>query len=139
MAMLCILDEGDEVLIPEPYYPNYFTFIRMAGGRVHPIQTSPEDGYRYAERARIEPHITEKTRAILLANPGNPTGTVLTPAELRLMADIAREHGLYLICDEVYREFIYDGAGACHGRAASAISTRISFSSIPSRCARRRR
>ncbi len=110
MAMLCILDEGDEVLIPEPYYPNYFTFIRMAGGRVHPIPTSPEDGYRYAERARIEPHITEKTRAILLSNPGNPTGTVLTPAELRLMADIAREHGLYLICDEVYREFIYDGA-----------------------------
>ena len=109
MAMLCILDEGDEVLIPEPYYPNYFTFIRMAGGRVHPIPTSPEDGYRYAERARIEPHITEKTRAILLANPGNPTGTVLTPAELRLMADIAREHGLYLICDEVYREFTYDG------------------------------
>ena len=106
MAMLCILDEGDEVLIPEPYYPNYFTFIRMAGGRVHPIPTSPEDGYRYAERARIEPHITEKTRAILLSNPGNPTGTVLTPAELRLMADIAREHGLYLICDEVYREFI---------------------------------
>ena len=110
MAMLCILDEGDEVLIPEPYYPNYFTFIRMAGGRVHPIPTSPEDGYRYAERARIEPHITEKTRAILLSNPGNPTGTVLTPAELRLMADIASEHGLYLICDEVYREFIYDGA-----------------------------
>lgn len=110
MAMLCILDEGDEVLIPEPYYPNYFTFIRMACGRVHPIPTSPEDGYRYAERARIEPHITEKTRAILLSNPGNPTGTVLTPAELRLMADIAREHGLYLICDEVYREFIYDGA-----------------------------
>ena len=110
MAMLCILDEGDEVLIPEPYYPNYFTFIRMAGGRGHPIPTSPEDGYRYAERARVEPHITEKTRAILLSNPGNPTGTVLTPAELRLMADIAREHGLYLICDEVYREFIYDGA-----------------------------
>lgn len=110
MAMLCILDEGDEVLIPEPYYPNYFTFIRMAGGRVHPIPTSPEDGYRYAERARVEPHITEKTRAILLSNPGNPTGTVLTPAELRLMADIASEHGLYLICDEVYREFIYDGA-----------------------------
>ena len=117
MAMLCILDEGDEVLIPEPYYPNYFTFIRMAGGRVHPIPTSPEDGYRYAERARIEPHITEKTRAILLSNPGNPTGTVLTPAELRLMADIASEHGLYLICDEVYREFIYTGSPyitACH-------------------------
>ena len=128
MAMLCILDEGDEVLIPEPYYPNYFTFIRMAGGRVHPIPTSPEDGYRYAERARIEPHITEKTRAILLANPGNPTGTVLTPAELRLMADIAREHGLYLICDEVYREFIYDGAEPATAGRSPAISTRTSFS-----------
>ena len=135
MAMLCILDEGDEVLIPEPYYPNYFTFIRMAGGRVHPIPTSPEDGYRYAERARIEPHITEKTRAILLSNPGNPTGTVLTPAELRLMADIAREHGLYLICDEVYREFIYDGAEPATAGSFPAISTKTSFSSIPSRSA----
>ena len=134
MAMLCILDEGDEVLIPEPYYPNYFTFIRMAGGRVHPIPTSPEDGYRYAERARIEPHITEKTRAILLSNPGNPTGTVLTPAELRLMADIAREHGLYLICDEVYREFIYDGAEpATAGSARSEEHTSESSHSARSR------
>ena len=109
MAMLCILDEGDEVLIPEPYYPNYFTFIRMAGGRVHPIPTSPEDGYRYAERARVEPHITEKTRAILLSNPGNPTGVVLRPEEMRLLADIAKEHDLLLISDEVYREIVYSG------------------------------
>ena len=109
MAMLCILDEGSEVIVPEPFYPNYHTFIRMAGGKIRPVPTAPEDGYRYAERERIEPLINERTRAILVTNPGNPTGTVLTAQELRLIADIAKEHGLYLICDEVYREFIYDG------------------------------
>ena len=109
MAMQCILDEGCEVIVPEPFYPNYNTFIRMAGGKICPLQTTPESGYRYADRAMIEPLIHEKTRAILVTNPGNPTGTVLTESELRLIADIAKEHGLYLICDEVYREFIYDG------------------------------
>lgn len=109
IAMLCILDEGSEVLVPEPFYPNYHTFIRMAGGCIRPIRTTPEDGYRYAERGRIEPLINERTRAILITNPGNPTGTVLSGQELRLVADIAKEHGLYLICDEVYREFVYDG------------------------------
>lgn len=109
MAMMCILDEGCEVIVPEPFYPNYHTFIRMAGGRVCPLKTTAEDGYRYARREQIEPLICEKTRAILVTNPGNPTGTVLSPEELRLIADIAKEHGLYLICDEVYREFIYDG------------------------------
>lgn len=109
MAMLCILDEDSEILVPEPFYPNYHTFIRMAGGHIRPIPTTPEDGYRYAERARIEPLIGEKTRAILITNPGNPTGTVLTQEELRLIGEIAKARGLYLICDEVYREFIYDG------------------------------
>lgn len=109
MTMLCILDEGCEVIVPEPFYPNYSTFIRAAGGAIRPVQTKPEDGYRYATREQIEPLINEKTRAILVTNPGNPTGTVLTAAELRLLADIAKEHDLYFICDEVYREFIYDG------------------------------
>lgn len=109
IAMLCILDEGSEILVPEPFYPNYHTFIRMAGGKIRPIRTTPEDGYRYATREQIEPQINEHTRAILITNPGNPTGTVLTQQELRLVADIAKEHDLYLICDEVYREFVYDG------------------------------
>ena len=109
MAMLCILDEGSEVIVPEPFYPNYHTFIRAAGGRICPVHTRPEDGYRYATREQIEPLINENTRALLVTNPGNPTGTVLTEEELRLLADIASEHGLYFICDEVYREFIYDG------------------------------
>ena len=109
IAMLCILDEGSEVLVPEPFYPNYHTFIRMAGGKICPIRTTPETGYRYATREQIAPLIHENTRAILITNPGNPTGTVLTPEELRLVADIAKEHDLFLICDEVYREFVYDG------------------------------
>lgn len=109
MAMLCILDEGCEVIVPEPFYPNYHTFIRAAGGKIRPIATTPEDGYRYAERERIVPLINKNTRAILITNPGNPTGTMLSAEEVRLIADIAKEHSLYLICDEVYREFIYDG------------------------------
>lgn len=109
MTMLCILDEGCEVIVPEPFYPNYHTFIRMAGGKVCPIATTPEDGYRFASREKIEPLIHENTRALLITNPGNPTGTLLTKQEIRLLADIAKEHDLYLICDEVYREFIYEG------------------------------
>lgn len=109
MAMLCILDEGDEVIVPEPFYPNYNTFIRMAGGQICPLRTTPESGYRYATREQVTPLIGPKTRALLVTNPGNPTGTVLSAEELRLMADIAKENDLYLICDEVYREFIYDG------------------------------
>ena len=109
MVMCCLLDEGDEILIPEPFYPNYDTFVHVAGGNIRPIHSSPEEGYRYAQRQRIEPLIHERTRAILITNPGNPTGTVLTPEEMTVIADIAREHGLFLVADEVYREFVYGG------------------------------
>lgn len=105
--MTCILDPDSEVLIPEPFYPNYQTMVRTAGGRIRPIPTGPELGYRYADRERIEPLITPKTRAILVTNPGNPTGVVLRPEEMRVLADLAKEHDLYLVGDEVYREFVY--------------------------------
>ena len=105
----CILEDGDEVLVPEPYYPNYDTFIRITGATIRPIPTSPEEGYRFASREKIEPLINEHTRAILMTNPGNPTGVVLRPEERQLMADIAREHDLFLISDEVYRELVYGG------------------------------
>ena len=109
MTMACLLDDGDELLVPEPYYPNYHTSVTLAGAKVHPIPTDPKEGYRYAVRERVEREINEHTRAILISNPGNPTGAVLSPEELKLMLDIAKEHDLFLVCDEVYREFVYGG------------------------------
>lgn len=109
IVLSCILDEGDEVLVPEPFYPNYTTFVNITGSKIMPIPTSAEEGYRFAKRELIEPRITERTRAILMTNPGNPTGVVLSREEMRLMADIAKEHDLFLISDEVYREIIYTG------------------------------
>lgn len=109
MALSSILDEGDEIIIPEPFYPNYSTFVTLTGATIRPVTTKPEEGYKFAVRERIEACINEHTRAIMFTNPGNPTGTVLTEEELKLMADIAKEHDLFIIGDEVYREFVYGG------------------------------
>ena len=111
MAMCSILDDGDEIIIPEPFYPNYHTAVTLTGATIHPISTCPEEGYRYAVRERVEACINEHSRAILITNPGNPTGAVLSREELKLMLDIAKENKLFIICDEVYREFVYDGQG----------------------------
>ena len=108
LTCLSILDPYTEVIIPEPYYPNYTTFVHAAGGVIRALPTNPWEGYRYAKRERIESLITKNTRAILITNPGNPTGVVLDENEMRMIADIAKAHDLYLICDEVYREFCYD-------------------------------
>ncbi len=107
----CILDDGSEILIPEPFYPNYRTFVTSAGGKIVPIPTTVEEGYRYADAARIEAQITPNTRAIMVTNPGNPTGLVLTREELQVIVDVAKAHDLYIIGDEVYREFFYGGDG----------------------------
>lgn len=109
MTMATLLSDGDEIIIPEPFYPNYHTSVTLAGAKIHPLSTCPEEGYRYAVRERVEACINERTRAILISNPGNPTGAVLSPDELKLMLDIAREYDLIIICDEVYREFVYGG------------------------------
>lgn len=109
MTLACILDDGDELLTAEPFYPNYSTFTQVTGATIRPIPTLAEEGFRYAVRERIEPLINEHTRAILMTNPGNPTGYVLSRAEMRVIADIAKEHDLYVVSDEVYREFVYGG------------------------------
>lgn len=109
MTFITLLDEGDEVLVPEPYYTNYSTFALMAGGVVKPITTSAKDGYAYADAAKIEACITPKTRAICCLEPGNPTGNVLTIEEMKVIAEVAKKHDLMIIADEVYREFVYDG------------------------------
>ena len=109
IVLECILDDGDEILIPEPFYPNYNTMVNTCGAHIHPIPTYPEEGYHYADREKVEKEINEHTRAIMVTNPGNPTGVVLTPEEMRMMCDIAKEHNLFIIGDEAYREFVYGG------------------------------
>ena len=108
-AFLSILNPGDEVLIAEPFYTNYHTFVTAADGKVMPITTKAEEGYAYADREKIEKVITPKTKAIICITPGNPTGNVLTLDEMKLIGQIAKEHDLWIIADEVYREFVYDG------------------------------
>ncbi len=109
MVFTSILNIDDEVMIAEPFYTNYHTFISSAGGKVVPITTVAEEGYHYADRDKIESKITNKTKALVCVNPGNPTGTILTEDEIKMILDIAREHDLWVIADEVYREFAYDG------------------------------
>ena len=108
IACNCILDDGDEIIIPEPFYPNYHTFVTTAGASIHPLHTKPEEGYFFADREKIEACITSKTKAIMITNPGNPTGTCLTRDEMKMILDVAVEHDLYLIADEGYREFAYE-------------------------------
>ena len=107
MVCLSILDPYTEIIVPEPYYPNYTTFVHIAGGNIRALPTCPEEGYRYAFKERIEALISPNTRAIMFTNPGNPTGVTLSEEEMRMLAQVAKEHNLYLIADEVYREFCY--------------------------------
>lgn len=109
MVFTAILDHGDEVVIAEPFYTNYHTFITAAGGKVVPVTTTAEDGYDFAKKHLIEDAITEKTKAICCISPGNPTGRVMTIQDMELIGRIAKEHDLWVIADEVYREFAYDG------------------------------
>ena len=118
--MACILDDGDELLVPEPFYANYNTFTFMSGGVIHPIPTSADNGYRFADRELIESQINERTRAILVTNPGNPTGLVLTHEEMRVIADVVKEHDLFLVADEGYREFMAEAMKLCPGRLCTA-------------------
>ena len=110
MVFTSILDPGDNVVVAEPYYTNYNTFIASACGSISPITTKAENGYDYADAGLIEKAINEKTRAIVCTNPGNPTGRVLTKDDIKLIGDIAAKHDLWIIADEVYREFVYDGS-----------------------------
>jgi aspartate aminotransferase len=105
-----ICDPGDEILVFEPFYTNYNGFSAMVGVAPVPVTTRAEDGYHLPNRAAIEAALTDKTRAILICSPNNPTGTVYTDEEMALLASICRDRGIYLIADEVYREFVYDGA-----------------------------
>jgi aspartate aminotransferase len=108
-ALLAVANEGDDVLVVEPFYTNYTAFATMAGVRLVPITASAENGFHLPPRAAFERALTPKTRALLLCNPGNPTGTVYSREELEQAAAFCRDRKLFLISDEVYREFVYDG------------------------------
>lgn len=109
LAYSAIGDYGDEVLVPEPFYANYNGFAVQAGMKVKPITTKAEEGFHLPKMEEIEKLITPKTRAIAISNPGNPTGAVYTREELEMLGELAKKHDLFLIGDEVYREFVYDG------------------------------
>ena len=108
-ALNSCLDPGDEIIIPEPFYANYNGFSMSAGVKVKPIATSINDGFALPAIEEFEKLITPKTKAILICNPGNPTGYLYSKKELETLRDIVVKYDLFLIADEVYREFAYDG------------------------------
>jgi len=108
-ALNSCLDSGDEVIIPEPFYANYNGFSTSAGITVKPISTSINNGFALPPIDEFEKLISSKTKAILICNPGNPTGYLYSKDELETLRDIVKKHDLFLFADEVYREFCYDG------------------------------
>jgi len=110
MTLGCIANEGDEIIIPEPFYANYGAFAAANGISICPVTSSLENQFALPPIAEIEALITPKTKAILICNPNNPTGYLYSEKEIRELGEIAIKHDIFLISDEVYREFVYDGA-----------------------------
>jgi len=108
-TMGAILDYGDEIIIPEPFYANYNGFAQANGVKVIPIASSIESNFSLPPISGFEAKITSKTKAILICNPGNPTGYLYTHKEILQLVELAKKHDLFLVADEVYREFAYDG------------------------------
>ena len=125
MVFTAVMNPGEEAIIAEPFYTNYHTFITAAGGRVVPVTTKAEDGYDFAKRDLIEAAITPNTKCICCINPGNTTGRVLTIDDMKLIGEIAKEHDLWIIADEVYREFAYDDRKAVSFGMLDDLSDRV--------------
>lgn len=107
-ALISICDPGDEILVPEPFYTNYNGFSLPVGVKIKPITTKAEDGFKLPSQDQMSRLVTPNCKAILLSNPGNPTGAVYSLEEMQAVANIALENDLFIIADEVYREFVYD-------------------------------
>ena len=108
-AMMAVCEPGEEIIVPEPFYTNYNGFAVEAGVSLVPLTTYAETGFHLPGKKEIRSEITSKTRAIIFCSPNNPTGTVFTKRELETLGELAIEHNLFLLSDEVYREFIYEG------------------------------
>lgn len=116
-AFMSCLNPGDEIIVPEPAYANYMAFAISAGARIRTIATTIEEGFSLPKVEKFEELINERTRAILICNPNNPTGYLYTRREMNQIRDLVKKYDLYLFSDEVYREFIYTGSpyiSACH-------------------------
>lgn len=111
-AFLCLAEAGDEAIVAEPFYTNYSSFAAMTGVKLVPVRSRGEDGFHLPAREAFEKARSPRTRFVLLCNPSNPTGTVYTREEVERVAGFCREHDLFLVSDEVYREFVYDGLKA---------------------------
>ena len=109
-AMGSIADAGDEIIIPEPFYANYNGFATASGVKIVPVESKIETNFALPPISEFEKLIGPRTKAILICNPGNPTGYLYTEDEIKQLADLALKHDIYLVADEVYREFAYDGA-----------------------------
>ncbi|MDR2906735.1 MAG: pyridoxal phosphate-dependent aminotransferase [Bacteroidales bacterium] len=109
-SFLASMNPGDEVIIPEPYYANYNSFAVYAGVKIVPIVSKIEDGFALPPISEFEKVITPKTKAIMVCNPGNPTGYLYTRSEIERLGELVKQYDLFLLSDEVYREFCYDGA-----------------------------
>src|SRR6478736_3138941 len=107
-AMGSTMDSDDEIIIPEPFYANYNGFATASGVKVVPVISTLDEGFALPPIADFEKLITSKTKAILICNPGNPTGYLYSESEINQLAELVKKHDLFLIADEVYREFIYD-------------------------------
>ena len=107
-AVMILCDPGDEILVPEPFYANYNTFANLALAKLKAIPTTAETGFHLPDEKTIESLITSKTRAFWISHPCNPTGTSYTPDEVQMICRLAKKHDLFIIADEVYREFIYE-------------------------------
>lgn len=106
-AFLACANPGDDVMVVEPFYANYKAFATMAGLNIVPVTSRGREGFHVPPKHVFERALTPRTRILIVCNPGNPTGTVYTRAEMEMIAELCREHGLFLISDEVYREFVY--------------------------------
>lgn len=108
-TMMTLCNPGDNILVPEPFYTNYNGFGTCVDVKINPVTTTAENGFHLPSKEEVLKCIDEKTRAILISNPGNPTGTIYSIEEMEMLAEIAIEKDLWIISDEVYREFVYDG------------------------------
>ncbi len=124
-ATIAICDPGDEILVPEPFYTNYNGFTGEVNVSIKPITTKATEGFHLPSKEDIVKLITPKTKAILFSNPGNPTGTIFRLDELEMLAEIAKENDLYVISDEVYRGFAFDGLKGISMGAIKGVNDRV--------------